>query len=114
MTRTRHAWIEEDDIALLLAIDEAGPLRDHYERQGYKAEPWWASRSRVRLAGHGSLAWRRKAGCRRTAYPTSSPRTSGTKVASMVAQHESAAREHIVATLQALLEAALDRVQAGA
>jgi len=40
--KTRHNWTEDDDIALLVAIDEVGPLKDHYERQGYRtAEPWW-------------------------------------------------------------------------
>ena len=37
----RHEWIEDDDIALLIAIDECKALREHYSRQGYAQGPWW-------------------------------------------------------------------------
>lgn len=41
VSRTRHTWTEDDDIALLVAIDDVGGLAEHYERQGYARVHWW-------------------------------------------------------------------------
>ena len=143
MSHASHTWTEEDDIALLLAIEEVGLARDPDECQGSKAEPWWDTVA-------GNLYAIREGSARVTGFEcrvrfTLLEEEGGVppdgvldvvspdiwdKVVLLVARHESTVREHVVAVLWdlmrvvrndlgeegllALLEAALDQVQAGA
>lgn len=138
--KTRHNWTEDDDIALLVAIDEVGPLKDHYERQGYRtAAPWWnAVAGRLHTLREGAVrvtgsACRARFARLEEGYPHAHPsevvaRSAGAwdRVAEMVAKAEQAAVIHVRRTLtdlrrinaddlgdaglDALLLAGLDRV----
>ena len=113
--KTRHVWLEDDDIALLCAIDEVGPLKDHYERQGYRtAEPWWnAVAGRLHTLREGAVrvtgsACRARFARLEEGYPHAYPsevvaRSAGAgawdRVAEMVARAEQEAVIHVRRTL---------------